>query len=104
MFAYGIPPEVKPVPSAAGTLIVTVGSTVGLPSSRCQFGADADTADQNPERSMASPSWVVPLVNAALLKIGEAWSLLAEPVTVMPLDITTFSGRISVGMVVVLDP
>ena len=66
------------MPSAAGTLIVTVGSTLGLPSSRCQFAPDADTVDQNPERSMASPSWVVPLVNAALLKIGEAWSLLAS--------------------------
>jgi hypothetical protein len=47
---------------------------------------------------------VVPLVKAALLKIGDALSLLADPVTVMPLDMTTFNGRISVGMVVVLDP
>ena len=53
---------------------------------------------------MASPSWVVPLVNAALLNIGDALSLVADPVTVTPSDMTTFSGRISVGMVVVLDP
>src|ERR1700752_4087047 len=93
-----------PVPSAAGTLIVTVGKTFGVPSSRCQFGDDADTVRQNPARSIASPSCVVPLVNAALLNIGDALRLLAEPVTVTPLDVTTFSGRISVGMVVVLDP
>ena len=84
--------------------MVTVGSTVGVPSSRCQFGAEADTVLQNPARSMASPSCVVPLVNAALLNIGDALSLLADPVTVTPLDMTTFSGRISVGTVVVLDP
>src|ERR1041384_8063038 len=65
MFAYGIPLKVNPVPSAAGTLIVTVGSTVGVPSSRCQFGDVLDTDDQNPERSMASPNCVVPLVKAA---------------------------------------
>src|SRR5579859_2172756 len=104
MFAKGIPLKVRPVPSAAGTLMFTVGSTFGVPSSRCQFGEVLDTADQNAERCMASPSCVVPLVKAALLKIGDALSLLADPVTVTPSDITTLSGRISVGMVVVLEP
>src|SRR5579863_1177927 len=104
MFAYGMPLKVPPVPSAAGTLIVTVGRTFGVPSSRCQFGDDADTVFQKPARSMASPSCVVPLVNAASLNIGEATSLLAGPGTVMPLDVITLSGRISVGTVVVLEP
>src|SRR5579863_7911519 len=104
MYAYGVPWKVLPVPSAAGTLMVTVGRTLGVPSSRCQFGADADTVLQKLDRIMASPSCVFPLVKAALRNIGDALSLLAEPVTVTPSDMTTFSGRISAGTVVVLEP
>src|SRR3974390_1900787 len=104
MLAYGMPLKMKPVPSAAGTLIVTVGRTFGAPSKTCQFGADGETVVQNSARIMASPSWVVPLVNAAWLSIGDAFRLAAEPVTVTPPAITTFSGRISVGTVVVLEP
>src|SRR5258708_19542670 len=84
MFAYGMPLKVKPVPSAAGTLMVTVGRTVGVPSSRCQFGADPDTVLQKPERIMPSPSCVVPLVKAPLLNLGDPSTFLSHPVTPIP--------------------
>jgi len=83
-----------------------VGSITGLASRRWYFGADPETVDQNSARRIASTSCVLPDLNFAFAKMGDAVTSEVRLVAsiVPPPAKENEIGINSTGTVVVADP